>query len=399
MKKQIVLAAGGTGGHMAPADSVKEYLLAAGQNIHVITDTRGARYDNLLQGCPRCILPSTSHMQGGLIGKAKAALSLGKSFFYARKYLKKQKADLVVGFGGYPSLPAVLAAKSLGLPYVLHEQNAVLGRVNRWTASKAAFLALSYEDTKQVASDVKCIVTGNPVRQSLIDANFTAYKAPLKGQDFHILSIGGSQGARILSDVIGPALAGLPDDIKKSVKVTQQARPEDLQRVSRFYAEQQISADVAPYFHNIPEKLAAAHLVICRAGASTIAEVSAMQRPAIYVPLKIAADDHQRRNAETIAQSGAGWMFLEEDFTADALREKILKFCENPKQLQAASDVLKQCNGQQAGQKLAGHILRLLGFEYEKEKKADNKNLKETEDASESASWAVIETLLKACET
>ncbi|MCJ9429473.1 undecaprenyldiphospho-muramoylpentapeptide beta-N-acetylglucosaminyltransferase [Kordiimonas marina] len=355
----IVLAAGGTGGHMMPAEAVAGVLKNKGCKVSLITDKRGDAIGNALAGFDRFVLDATSHMAGGLVGKLKALVSIGKSTLQVRKRFKAERPDVVVGFGGYPSLPAVLAARSLRIPYVLHEQNAVLGRVNRHMAEHAAAVALSVTYTQRVPEWVHTVVTGNPVRQMIAKLANLAYAVPLGAGDIRVFILGGSQGARILSDVVPAALAAFGNDCRHRFDVIHQARPEDLERVTEAYKAAGIRARVQPYFDDVGSVLTRSQLVICRAGASTLAELTAMGRPAILVPLAIAADDHQRANAEAVVAARAGWMMEEKAFTVEALHEKLETLFSDMGALRDASENMRTLARLNAADELAALVISI----------------------------------------
>jgi UDP-N-acetylglucosamine--N-acetylmuramyl-(pentapeptide) pyrophosphoryl-undecaprenol N-acetylglucosamine transferase len=319
----IILAAGGTGGHMMPAEAVADVLVKEGYETALVTDKRGEALGDIMPGIPHHVLGAASHMGGGIFGKIKSALSIVFSTLQVRKLFRKQRPSVVVGFGGYPSLPAVLAARSMGIPYVLHEQNAVLGRVNRLMATKAEAIALSVEHTQRVPEDVKTVLTGNPVRELIAKLSNIAYAVPLGFGDIRLFVLGGSQGARILSDVVPGAISKLSKDVRERLDVIHQARPEDVERVRLAYEGANVKADVKPYFEDVGAVLLRTQLVISRSGASTLSELTAMGRPAILVPLSIAADNHQEANARIVEEAGGGIVMLEHEFTEAALSQKL----------------------------------------------------------------------------
>ena len=352
----IVLAAGGTGGHMMPAEAVSDVLTRSGHDVLLITDTRGDAIRNAMVGAKRYVLPPSSHMGGGVLGKIRAVLSIIKSTWQVRKRFKAQRPAVVVGFGGYPSLPVVLAARSQGVPYVLHEQNAVLGRVNRLMAENARVVALSLENSQRVPTAAYTEVTGNPVRHLIAKLSNIAYSVPFGFGDIRLLVIGGSQGARILSDVVPTGLEALSDDLRSRIEVTHQARAEDVERVKAAYDAIGVRHSVQAYFDDVGALLLRCQLVICRSGASTIAELSAMGRPAIMVPLAIAADDHQTANAGVIERAGGGWVMAEKDFTAAALAEKLQLLLTDPSMLRDASDAMREVACLDAAERLAAIV-------------------------------------------
>jgi len=355
----IVLAAGGTGEHMMPAEAVADVLVRDGYQVSLVTDTRGDGISNALVDVDRYVLNTASHMGGGLMGKIKSVLSIIKSTLQVRRHFKKTRPTVVVGFGGYPSLPAILAARSLKIPFVLHEQNAVLGRVNRFVAEDARVLALSVRDTAKVPVGAYTEVTGNPVRQLIAKLANIAYAVPLGFGDVRLLVIGGSQGARILSDVVPAALALLPEDIRQRIEMTQQARPEDVGRVIAAYEDMGVRARVQDYFDDVGALLLRAQLVICRSGASTISELAAMGRPAIMVPLKIAADDHQSANATAIEKAGGGWVMPEDQFTPGALAEKLEHLLTDMSDLRDASEGMRTVAQLDAADRLASIVISI----------------------------------------
>lgn len=353
----IVFAAGGTGGHMMPADAVASKLLADGYDLTLVTDKRGDAIGNAFEDVDRFVLGASSHMGGGLVRKLMSLFSIAASTFEVWSHFRKKRPTAVVGFGGYPSLPAVVAARLMGIPYILHEQNAILGRVNRWMAKGARVLALSVENTARIPTGAKTIVTGNPVRALIANLANIAYAVPLGGGDIRLFVIGGSQGARILSDVVPTAIAGLSEGCRSQLEVTHQARPEDVTRVREAYEAADVRAKVKPYFDDVAGILIKTQLVISRAGASTLAELTAMGRPAILVPLAIAADDHQKANASIVADREGGWMIEENAFNPDSLREFLEKLFDDMGKLRDASDQMRELARLDAAEKLAEIVI------------------------------------------
>ncbi len=352
----IVLASGGTGGHMMPAEAVADKLQAAGHDVLLVTDKRGEAISNVFKTMNREVLDTSSHMGGGILNKIKSLYSVFTSTLKVRKLFRDKRPSAVVGFGGYPSLPAVLAARSMRIPYILHEQNAVLGRVNRWMAKRSKCAALSVEQTAAVPSGVKTVVTGNPVRTSIARLANIAYSVPMGGGDIRVFIVGGSQGARVLSDVVPAALAALVSEYRERIDVTHQARPEDVDRVSKAYADAGIRAEVQPYFEDVAGLLLKTQLVISRAGASTLAELTAMGRPAILVPLAIAADNHQLANAQLVHETGGGWVIEEKDFTPERLVVLLDRLLDDMSTLRDASDHMRSLARLEAADALAAEI-------------------------------------------
>jgi UDP-N-acetylglucosamine--N-acetylmuramyl-(pentapeptide) pyrophosphoryl-undecaprenol N-acetylglucosamine transferase len=334
----FTLAAGGTGGHMVPAHALAAELKARGHGVMLITDDRGARFPGLFEGVPVHILPA-GRLGGGPIGWLKAARSVVKGRAEAKRLYRDYRPDAVVGFGGYPAFPALLAASALRIPTVLHEQNGVMGRVNRLLASEAEAIATAFTDTGRIRSAhlAKTMVVGNPVREAikrLGEMPFPAFDdtAPLK-----ILVTGGSQGATILSQVVPDGLGMLEPSLRHRLQVVQQCRPDDVESVRERYQALEIPAEVLTYIEDMAGRLGEAHLFIGRAGASTVAELSAAGRPAILVPFAAATDDHQTFNAREITQAGGARAIKQSDFTPEVLARQIEALASDPQALANAA--------------------------------------------------------------
>jgi len=357
----ITLVAGGTGGHMMPAEAVSRELLKQGHSVSLITDRRGDSFKNIMPTLPRTVL-KTGHMSSvGPIGKMQLAVNLFRSYLQCRRIMKAHRPDVVVGFGGYPSLPAVRAASSMGITTALHEQNAVLGRSNRVLAKKCDAIALSFHNTARMSDKekAKAEYVGNPIRDEISLVGTQPYSLPFKGEPFSVLVIGGSQGARVLSQVVPTAIAALDDDARRTIKVYHQAREEDLLGVKNLYEQAGVSADVLPYFADMAKQLKLAHLVISRAGASSVTEIAAAARPAIFIPLPSATDDHQTANAKSITISGGGWLMPEHDFSAEALTNKLEELIANPSVLPSVSQNARQQANTVAASKFAELIIKV----------------------------------------
>ncbi len=334
----IILAAGGTGGHMVPAHALAAELKARGHGVMLITDDRGAKYPGLFKNVPVHILPA-GRLGGGPLGLLKAMRSVLKGRREARAVYRAHDPDVVVGFGGYPAFPALLAASAAKVPTVLHEQNAVLGRVNRWLAGEAKAIATSYAEVERLkpAHRAKTVLVGNPVREAVVrlgELPFPPFddSAPLK-----ILVTGGSQGATILGTVVPEGLGLLPSQLRLRLQIVQQCRAEDIEAVRARYAALSIPAELTTYIVDMPARLADAHLVIARAGASTIAELTAAGRPAILIPLPIATDDHQTANAREMAKAGGARMIAQSNFTPMALATQIQVIAGEPQAIANAA--------------------------------------------------------------
>ena len=334
----IFLAAGGTGGHMVPAHALATELRSRGHAVKLITDERGLMIPGLFEGIEEHVLPA-GRLGGGLFGMIRAGRSIMAGRRQARALYREYEADAVVGFGGYPALPAMLAASAMRLPTVIHEQNALLGRVNRMIARDAKAIATSYARVERLkpAYAAKTVLVGNPVREAvsrLGEAPFPLFDetAPLK-----LLVTGGSQGASVLGTVVPAGLGALSPSLRMRLQVVQQCRSDDIEAVRLTYRELGIPAELMTYIGDMPDKLADAHLVIARAGASTIAELTAAGRPAILVPLPSAADDHQTANAREMAAAGGARMIAQADFTPGTLARQIEALAADPQSLANAA--------------------------------------------------------------
>lgn len=317
-----VLAAGGTGGHMFPAQALAEKLIDRGWRVTLSTDARGARYAG---GFPPAVtveeVQAATFARGGLLARASVPLRLGVGLAAAVHRFRRDRPAAVVGFGGYPSIPALAAATVLRLPRLIHEQNGVLGRVNARFAPRVGMVACGTWPTA-LPEGVEGVHTGNPVRAAVL-ARAGAPYIPPGDYPMTLLVIGGSQGARILSDMVPAALARLPDALRAHLRIAHQARPEDLDRVTEAYAAAGLPAEVRPFFDDIPDRLANAQLVISRAGASSLADIAVIGRPAILIPYAAAAADHQSANARAPVEAGAAVVMPEADLAPETLSAEV----------------------------------------------------------------------------
>ncbi|PVA11979.1 undecaprenyldiphospho-muramoylpentapeptide beta-N-acetylglucosaminyltransferase [Pelagivirga sediminicola] len=326
----LLMAAGGTGGHMFPAQALAEQMLAQGWRVQLSTDARGARYTG---GFPEGVqirqISSATFARGGAAAKAMAPLRIAAGTVAATWRMLREKPDVVIGFGGYPSIPALSAAWLLRRPRMVHEQNGVLGRVNRLFAKRVDAIACGTWPT-DLPEGVQGYHIGNPVRAAVRERAGAGYIPP-GDYPMSILVIGGSQGARILSDVVPPAIASLPMDLLRNIRVAHQARGEDLQRVAEYYAEQGIDAEVEEFFADVPRRMSEAQLVISRAGASSVADIAVIGRPSIVIPYAAATGDHQTSNAQALKVAGATILVPESRLNHEALAEQIETIIGNPK--------------------------------------------------------------------
>ncbi len=352
--RHFVLAAGGTGGHMVPAAALATELSRRGHRVALVSDERGVRFPGLFEGVQTHVLPA-GRFAGGPLGWAKAAREMWRGRAMARELYKTFRPAAVIGFGGYPAFPALAAAFAEKIPTAVHEQNAVLGRVNRLVAGRVDAIATSYEVTERLkpAHRGKARHVGNPVRDSVLALRAQPY--PLLEEDsiFRVLVTGGSQGASVLSQVVPDGLALLPVAFRRRLQVTHQARIEDIDAARSKYAELEIAADLATYLPDLPEQLGWAHVVIARAGASTIAELTAAGRPAILVPLPSATDDHQTVNAREMAASGGARVIPQSQFTPNELAKQMQKLGLDPAALENAAGRARACGMPEAASDLA----------------------------------------------
>lgn len=327
----IVLAAGGTGGHMFPADALAKELLDQGYRLALISDKRGSAYGGTLSVIESYTVNAKGIAGRGLVGRVKGLFALGTGFFQARKMLTALEPAAVVGFGGYASAPTITAALNLNIPTVIHEQNAVLGRANRLVAKYVNRVCTSFDLARPAPKGAQLVRTGLPVRASIADVRNTPYVAPSAGKPINILILGGSQGARIFSDVIPEAIKQLPDDLKQRITFSQQCRPEELDRTHAAYDEVGAHVQLRAFFDNVPDLLRETHLLIARSGASTVAEVSVAGRPSLLVPYPFATDNHQAANAKILAEAGGCWHMPQSTASPDALAQLLIAVLADPK--------------------------------------------------------------------
>lgn len=325
----LLIAAGGTGGHMFPAQALAEAMVAKGWRVKLSTDARGARYAG---GFPKPVeveeVAASTFARGGAVAKLAVPFRIAGGVATAFARMLSDRPAVVVGFGGYPTIPAMSAALAARVPAMIHEQNGVLGRVNRAFAGRVQAVACGTWPTGLPAG-VTGIHTGNPVRAAVRERAGAPYIPP-GDYPMSILVIGGSQGARILSDVVPAGLAALPDRIRRNLRVSHQARPEDVDRVTAAYEAAGLDGEVAPFFADIPRRLSEAQLVIARSGASTVAELGVIGRPAILIPFAQATGDHQTANARGMVEAGAAILIPESALDAAALAGQVTAVLENP---------------------------------------------------------------------
>ncbi len=362
-QRPIWLAAGGTGGHLFPALALAQELGRRGHAVELVTDLRGDKYGADFPARRVHRLPAATLAGRSPIAAARTAVTLARGVGAALKLLAETKPAAIVGFGGYPTLAPLIAARMRGVPSAVHEQNAVLGRANRLLAKRVSLVATSFAAVKGADGGLAAKVryTGNPVRQMVIDQAGVAYAAPEPGGPYKLVAFGGSQGARVLSDVLPQALARLPEDVRRNLFVVQQCREEDLARVDTAYEQAGIRANLAAFFANLPEEMARAQLVIGRAGASTVAELGVLGRPAILVPLPHAVDNDQLQNARRLEAAGGGWCIEQKDLTPERLAAAVMELFADPTRMAAAAAAAKAEGRPDAVVRLADLVDGLAG--------------------------------------
>lgn len=371
----LVIAAGGTGGHMFPAQALAEIMLRRGWRVKLSTDARGARYTG---GFPHSTeieeVSSATFSRGGLVAKAMVPLRVAKGVLSMARRFRRDRPNVVVGFGGYPSIPALGAARLLKLPSMIHEQNGVLGKVNEKFARKVDAVACGTWPTK-LPEGVEGIPVGNPVRSAVRERAGAGYIAP-GDYPMSLLVIGGSQGARILSDVVPPAIERLPMELLRHLRVSHQARDEDGERVAKFYYEHGIDAEVQPFFNDVPARMSEAQLVISRSGASSVADISVIGRPSILIPYAAALADHQTVNAQGLVDAGAAIRIPESKLSVEAMTEAMIAVLCNPEGAAQMSRAALSISHPDAALGLAQMVEELAGFgsddTYEEEPDADD---------------------------
>ncbi|MCQ8241248.1 undecaprenyldiphospho-muramoylpentapeptide beta-N-acetylglucosaminyltransferase [Rhizosaccharibacter radicis] len=367
LDRPIVIAAGGTGGHFFPAEALAAELRARGHRLVLMTDARaGRRNQGVFAEAEQHVLPGAGVAGRGLAGKLRSAAALLRGALEARRLMRRIGPAVVVGFGGYPSVPPLLGARLLGAgkagigrpALVLHEGNAVLGQANALLARFADVVATSFPTVARLPATRRTVLTGMPVRPELA-ALAGAPLAPTDGA-LRLLIWGGSLGARVFSDVVPPVLTGLPPELRARLRITQQARAEDVERVRTAYAAAGIEAEVQPFFHDVSTLLRDAHLVIGRAGGSSVAELGLVGRPAIMVPLPIAASDEQTANARALSDAGGGWLLPQPSFTPDALATLLRRLLTEPDALRDAAARAGSQGRPDAARRLADLVEELL---------------------------------------
>jgi len=361
IKGSIAVAAGGTGGHLFPAAALSHALAARGFTVHLVTDERAAQYGGDFPAYAVHRLAAATPSGGSLVRRVQAIVTIIRATRAARRLFKKIRPCAVIGFGGYPTVPPVLAASRLGVPVLLHEGNAVIGRANRFLADRVEAIAKGFEVLGGIPNNMaeKTHLTGNPVRPMVIEAARAAFPDYSDGK-LRILVTGGSQGARIFSDIVPDAIELMPVAARQKLLITQQARAEDTERVREAYGRLGVDAEIQSFFADLPVRIAQAHLVIARAGASTISELAVIGRPAILVPLPGAIDQDQAANAEQFAATGAAIVVAQSVFSPQWLATSLVEAQADMDGLARRAAAAKQAGIADAAERLADLVQRIV---------------------------------------
>jgi UDP-N-acetylglucosamine--N-acetylmuramyl-(pentapeptide) pyrophosphoryl-undecaprenol N-acetylglucosamine transferase len=357
----IVIAAGGTGGHLFPAEALATTLKRLHVRTVLATDGRVDEMTGTFPAESVVTIPSATPSVGSVLDKAKAALQLGRGFLAATSFLRRVRPDCVVGFGGYPTVPPVMAATMLGIPTIIHEQNGVVGRANRFLMRRVTAVATGFAHVGGLPVDLagKAYHTGSPVRPAVLAAAERPFSPLEQGGTLQLLVFGGSQGARVMSEVVPAAIVSLSPEERARLHIVQQARPEDIESVRRRYAEAGIRAEIEAFFSDLPSRIAASHLIVSRSGASTVAELGVIGRPSILVPLPGAIDRDQAANARSLAEIGAATVIPQPDFTPKRLAAELRVRLDEPARLTEAAAAAKSAGITDASERLAAIVMSL----------------------------------------
>ena len=358
--RPVLLAAGGTGGHLFPAQALAVALMARGMAVELATDERALKYGSDFPARSVHAVAAATPTGGSVLSKAAALLVLARGTFAARGLVRRINPSVVVGFGGYPTVPPLLAASMLGHKTILHEQNAVMGRANRFMADRATAIATGFPELGGINAALRAKIhhTGNPVRPAVLAAASLPYPDFADGR-LRLLVTGGSQGARVMADIVPMAFELLAPEIRARFLIVQQARGEDAARVAEVYARLGLAAEVQPFFADLPERLAQAHLAIARSGASTVSELAVVGRPAILVPFPFALDNDQAANAAQLAATGAAVVIPQSQFTAIWLAAELMRCLDNPLDLKARAQAARQAGIADAAERLADLVSQI----------------------------------------
>ncbi len=352
--KKLLMAAGGTGGHMFPAQALAEILKSEGWDIALMTDARGRKHAGRIPANPIIDIKAASISPRKPIAAVKGIASLTQGVLQARRFIRQWKPDIVVGFGGYPAFPAMRAAQATGIPTLIHEQNAFLGRVNRVFAKKALCVASGFEDLQKLPEGAVHRPIGNPLRDQIIQAVPKKYNIPT--DRINLLIVGGSLGARLISEVMPKAIANLPESLRKKLHVTQQTLPDHQDTAQAIYKDAGVSAICETFFSDIETYLANAHYIVGRAGAGSVSEIAVMGKPSLLVPLAIAMDDHQTANAKSLQRLGAADILPESEFTPERVKPILEERLSDSNWLKTAADAARSIGKPHAATDLAAMV-------------------------------------------
>jgi len=351
--KTALLCAGGTGGHLFPAEALAHELKARGWSVQLVTDKRAARFASDFPADDVHRVDAATFGSKNPVAILRSLMTIWRGYRQASTLLERVKPAVVIGFGGYPTIPPLFAASRKKIPTMIHEQNAVMGRANKALASRVDAIAGGFLPQGGGPFPQKTVVTGNPVRPAVLDAMKLGYKAPGEGEPFHLLVFGGSQGARFFSEAVPEAVSQLPENLRQHLKIVQQARTEDEAEVRAHYARLGVEAEISPFFSNMAERIAAAHFVISRSGASTVSEISAIGRPALLVPYPYALDHDQAANAAALAQAGGAEIVAQAELDAQKLSAFIASKMQEPQALQRIAASARSSGKPDAAKRLA----------------------------------------------
>ena len=360
----ILLAAGGTGGHLFPAEALGVELMKRGLRVRLATDARALRYSGLFTRDTIDVVPSETVRGRNPLSLARTGLTLAAGITVALYLLRKLKPAAVVGFGGYPTLPPLIAARLLGIPSIVHEANAVLGRANRFLSRRVSAIATSLPGVldRDPGLASKTTTVGMPMRPAILAAAAVKYTAPDAAGPLRLLVVGGSQGARVMADIVPGAIEKLEPSLLSRLLLTQQVREEDMKRVRAVYDRLKVNAELAPFFNDLPARLAANHLVVSRSGAGTVSELAAIGRPSILVPLPGSIDQDQFANAGVLAQAGGALRIPQGEFTSDRLAAEISALAAEPSKLADMAQAAKNAGRLDAAMRLADLVVKVAGI-------------------------------------
>jgi UDP-N-acetylglucosamine--N-acetylmuramyl-(pentapeptide) pyrophosphoryl-undecaprenol N-acetylglucosamine transferase len=360
----ILLAAGGTGGHLFPAEALGVELIRRGYRVRLVTDARALRYSGLFSKDTIDVVPSATLRSRAPWSLATTGLMLGYGTVVALNLVRRLKPSAVIGFGGYPTLPPLIAARLLGVTGIIHEANAVLGRANRFLSSRVSAIATSLPGVldRDPALAGKTTTVGTPMRPAILAAAAVKYVSPEPNGPLRVLVVGGSQGARVMSDIVPGAIERLEPSLWNRLILTQQVREEDMARVGAVYDRLKINAELAPFFSDLPARLASSHLVISRSGAGTVAELGAIGRPSILVPLPGSIDQDQFANAGVLAEAGGAIRMLQTEFTPERVAAEISALAAEPARLTAMAAKANTVGRLDAAERLADLLAKVAGI-------------------------------------